>query len=122
MQSKLHKSTLVKDTVYWYIYQGGGKCQLLMVSLEEDEYSGQFVVMLNDGDELFSTFPIVIDADKDGFIENLFVFERENDAEIMWVHYFVKTFKDNTSVEYNNFLKLFKQLQDEYPDLVLKGL
>lgn len=122
MKTKIHSSELVKDALYWYIYQGGGKCQLLNVINDETLEKDIFQVVVDNGQKSFNSIPIKIDTDENGFYSNLFENIDKENAEIMWVYNFVKNFKDNTLVEYPNFLNLYSKLQNEYPDLVLKGL
>ena len=125
MQTKIHKTEIKNEVNYWFIYQGGGKCQLLLVQIDEenkDGYQGKFVVILNENGETYTAFPIEIDNDEDGFIEGLFTFEDKGNAEIMWSHYFIKDFLSNTSVEYHRFLELTQKLHEEHPELLLKGL
>lgn len=122
MKTKMHKSEIVPSLTYWYIYMGGGKCQLLQVAVEEDEYTGQFNVLISYGEDTFKTFPIKIDTDEEGFIEYLFPIDKKADAEIMWSYNFIKEFHNNTYVTIDRFIELNKILKSDYPELILKGL
>ena len=66
---KIHTNDISPIEKYWYIYQGGGKCQLVHVIIDEDEYEGKFNVQMSDGGDWFNSFPIKIDCDEDGYIE-----------------------------------------------------
>lgn len=124
MKTKIHKSEISAIEKYWYIYQGGGKCQLVYVIIDEAEYelNGKFNVQISENGDWFNSFPIKIDTDEDGYIENLFLFEDKENAETMWCHYFIKDFRDNTFVEYSEFLRLTAMLHEKYPELLLKGI
>lgn len=122
MLSKIHKSDIDSAEKYWYIYQGGGKCQLVHVLIDDEEFNGTFNVQISEDGNWYNSFPIKIDHDEDGFIKNLFLFTDKKNAEVTWCHYFIKDFRDNTFVDYKHFLELTQTLYDEYPELLLKGL
>lgn len=124
METRIHKSEISVISKYWYIYQGGGKCQLVHVIIDEgdNEYNGMFNVQIAENGDWFNSFPIKIDCCEDGYIDNLFLFEDKANAEIMWCHYFIRDFKDNTCVDYSEFLRLTKLLHKELPELILKGM
>ncbi len=124
MKTKLHKNEVSPLEKYWYIYQGGGKCQLVHVIIDEGdkEFDGMFNVQISENGDWFNSFPLRVDTDKDGYIEDLFLFEDKDDAEIMWCHYFIKKFMDNTCVDYSEFIRLTKVLHEKHPELLLKGL
>jgi hypothetical protein len=122
MNTKIHIKDIDPTEKYWYIYQGGGKCQLVHVIIEEDEYQGNFNVQISDGGDWFNSFPIKIDCDENGYIENLFLFSNHQDAEIIWCYQFIKNFRDNTFVEYSEFLRITRLLHEHHPELILKGI
>ena len=122
MKNRIHISDIRTTEKYWYIYQGGGKCQLVHVLIDEEEFNGMFNVQVSENGDWFNSFPIKIDCDEEGYIDNLFSFEDKENAEIMWCHYFIKDFRDNTFVEYSEFLRLTQVLHEKHPELLLKGL
>ena len=122
MNTKLHKTSIALGENYWYVYQGGGKCQLIMISSVDELELGDFHVVLDIEEPTFNSMPIRIDTDEEGFYLNLFQESDKENAEITWVYNFVKNFKSNTFVEYSDFLGLYSKLMVEHPELMLKGL
>ena len=122
MKTKIHETEIKATEKYWYIYQGGGKCQLVHVLIEEEPYNGMFNVQLSENGNWFNSFPIKIDTDEEGYIDGLFLFEDKENAEILWCHYFINDFHENTFVEYSEFLRITKLLHEQHPELLLKGL
>lgn len=121
MQSKIHVDAIAPNEKYWHIYQGCGKCQLICLSTED--YNGTFNVrIMDDSNEWTDLIPLKVSHDEDGFIEDLFLFNDKKSAEVLWCNYFIKSFKDNTFVDYTKFLALTEVLHEEYPELLLKGL
>lgn len=125
----MQKITFIEDVVegnnYWYVYSNDirSNVELLLVRATSQT---EFSVLLSDGVEYFESVPIELETIDDDYgtktFLNLYEFGDKQEAEIKWFEIFFKEFQNITGVEIERFIELYKHVQDNRPEIILKGM
>lgn len=122
MIESIHKHSLVPDNYYWYIFEGQRNQRIVLLLVQYNLDDGKFWTYESESNnkDYFKTFPIDIPLVDDEY-QWLYQFDNKEQAELQTVYRIVSNFNIITGMDFETFISRYKELLNEYPELLLKA-